>query len=186
MMKKNKKKNVPAVEYVVPRSCKRITEEGDQCLLCVTLLKKFKEDFKQEAISHRVTVREVTIDKENYQSGNERYEEMKKEMKQKQNKLHIWCQTNFADVFTAWTHLKALRIHVESILRFGLPAEYVAAVVKPLKTSHEKKLRSALEVPFAEHASVHMQDMSEDVPGFTHEKLYPYVYMEMNLNYCRE
>lgn len=44
--------------------------------------------------------------------------------------MYQWCQTNFTEVFIAWAHLKALRIHVESILRFGLPADYVGAVVK--------------------------------------------------------
>lgn len=72
------------VEYVVPGSCKRIAEEGEQCLLCVHLLKPFKELFKQEAAKHHVTVREVKIDKENYISGREKYNQMKKEKKEKQ------------------------------------------------------------------------------------------------------
>mmetsp|Transcript_38665 Transcript_38665/g.66381 ORF Transcript_38665/g.66381 Transcript_38665/m.66381 type:complete len:354 (-) Transcript_38665:225-1286(-) len=127
------------IEYVVPGSLKRVSEEGDQCLLCVTLLKSFKELFKQEASKHHVTVREVKIDKENYKSGNEKYQEMKKEMKEKQSKLFQWCQANFTEVFVAWTHLKCLRVHVESILRFGLPPEFVAAVLKPVKISQEKK-----------------------------------------------
>jgi len=83
--------------------------------------------------------------------------------------------------------LKALRVHVESILRFGLPADYVGAVIKPAKISLEKKLRAALEVPFAQHGSVHMQDVKDEIAGFsTNEKFYPYVYLEMDLNYCKE
>ena len=175
------------IEYVVPGSCRRIAQEGDQCLLAVTLLKRFKELFKQEAAKHHVTVREVKIDKEDSRSGREKYQEMKKEMKEKQNKLFQWCQTNFTEVFTAWAHLKALRVHVESILRFGLPPEYVASVVKPSKISHEKQIRKNLEQYFSQHGSVHMQEIKEDVPGFsTNEKFYPYVYLEMDLNYCKD
>jgi len=175
------------IEYVVPGSSRRVAEEGDQCLLTVTLLKRFKELFKQEAVKYHVTVREVKIDKENYKSGKEKYQEMKKEMKEKQNKLFQWCQTNFTEVFTAWAHLKALRVHVESILRFGLPPEYVAAVIKPFKVSNEKTLRKNMEKLFAEHGSIHMQDLKEDVPGFNaNEKFYPYVYLEMDLNYCKD
>jgi len=174
------------VAYVVPGSCKRISEEGDQCLLRVHLLRAFKDLFKQEAAKHHVTVREVKIDTEN-KSGEEKYNDLKKELSGKKNRLFQWCQTNFTEVFTAWAHLKALRIHVESILRFGLPADYVGAVIKPHKISHEKKLRGALEVPFAQHGSVHMQDMKDDIPGFSsNEKFYPYVYLEMDLNYCKE
>merc|ERR1712137_258141 len=175
------------IEYVVPGSCKRIAQEGDQCLLAVTLLKRFKELFKQEAAKHHVTVREVKIDKEDSRSGREKYQEMKKDMKEKQNKLFQWCQTNFTEVFTAWAHLKALRVHVESILRFGLPPEYVSSVVKPHKISNEKQIRKNLEQYFAQHGSVHMQEIKEDVPGFsTNEKFYPYVYLEMDLNYCKD
>eukprot|EP00339_Tiarina_fusa_P001878 CAMPEP_0117032994 /NCGR_PEP_ID=MMETSP0472-20121206/23609_1 /TAXON_ID=693140 ORGANISM="Tiarina fusus, Strain LIS" /NCGR_SAMPLE_ID=MMETSP0472 /ASSEMBLY_ACC=CAM_ASM_000603 /LENGTH=307 /DNA_ID=CAMNT_0004741789 /DNA_START=277 /DNA_END=1200 /DNA_ORIENTATION=+ len=178
----------PAViEYVAPGSLQCITEEGDQCLLSVTLLRQFKDCFKEEAAKHHVTVREVKLDKEHFKSGTEKHEEMKKELKEKQNKLLQWCQTNFCEVFTAWAHLKALRIHVESILRFGLPADFIAAVVKPQKISLEKKLRANLEATFSQHGSVHMQDMKEDIPGFTsNEKFYPYVFLEMDLNYAKD
>jgi V-type H+-transporting ATPase subunit C len=36
----------------------------------------------------------------------------------------------FADIFQAWTHLKALRIFVESVLRYGLPPDFISAVIK--------------------------------------------------------
>lgn len=32
-----------------------------------------------------------------------------------------WITTAFSETVIAWTHLKAIRLFVESVLRFGLP-----------------------------------------------------------------
>ena len=41
-----------------------------------------------------------------------------------------WLKINFAVAFSAWIHLKALRTFVESVLRYGLPVNFQAAVVR--------------------------------------------------------
>ena len=46
------------------------------------------------------------------------------------NELVRMTKAAFADIFQAWTHLKALRIFVESVLRYGLPPEFISAVIK--------------------------------------------------------
>jgi V-type H+-transporting ATPase subunit C len=46
------------------------------------------------------------------------------------NELVRITKAAFADIFQAWTHLKALRIFVESVLRYGLPPEFISAVIK--------------------------------------------------------
>lgn len=37
---------------------------------------------------------------------------------------------NFSELFQVLVHLKVVRAHVESVLRYGLPAAYFGAVVK--------------------------------------------------------
>ena len=41
-----------------------------------------------------------------------------------------WLKVNFNVAFTAWIHVKALRTFIESVLRYGLPVNFQAAVVK--------------------------------------------------------
>ena len=41
-----------------------------------------------------------------------------------------WLKVNFAVAFTAWIHIKALRTFIESVLRYGLPVNFQAAIVK--------------------------------------------------------
>lgn len=39
-------------------------------------------------------------------------------------------RTNFSEAFQVLVHLKVIRLFVESVLRYGLPAEYVGVVIK--------------------------------------------------------
>lgn len=175
------------VEYVVPGSSRAIKTEGDQTLLAVNILKRFKDDFIRKVNKMKLTVREVKIDKESYVDGNERKNQLENDLRRQRETLSTWCQTHFSEAFKAWAHLKALRVHVESILRFGIPPDYVTAIIKLHKPGFEKKLRQKLEETFSEYGSVHIQDKNDDVPGFSSaEKFYPYVYLEMDLNYSKD
>ena len=54
-----------------------------------------------------------------------------------------WLKVNFSEAFTAWIHIKALRVFVESVLRYGLPVNFQAAIMQPQKRGN-RKLRDAL------------------------------------------
>ena len=74
--------------------------------------------------------------------------------------LFKWLKVNFAEAYQAWIHikvswlvvfkfsiiLKALRIFVESVLRYGLPVNFRAAIVIPGR--NQKKLRDKLNQIF--------------------------------------
>lgn len=47
-----------------------------------------------------------------------------------QKTIIVWCRTHFAEAFSSWMHIKALRVFTESVLRYGLPVNFVAALVK--------------------------------------------------------
>lgn len=55
-----------------------------------------------------------------------------------------WCTTTYTEVFTAWVHLKAIRLYVETVLRYGLPFNAQAAMVEPARAK-EKQLREVLK-----------------------------------------
>lgn len=54
-----------------------------------------------------------------------------------------WLKINFGEIFSAYIHVKALRVFVESVLRFGLPVNFQAAIMEPHKGA-PKKLRTEL------------------------------------------
>lgn len=39
-------------------------------------------------------------------------------------------RTNFSEAFQLLVHLKVTRLFVESVLRYGLPAEYAGVIIK--------------------------------------------------------
>ena len=54
-----------------------------------------------------------------------------------------WLQINFSEVFTAWIHVKALRLFVESVLRYGLPVNFQGMLIQPNKKT-QKRLKEVL------------------------------------------
>ena len=59
-----------------------------------------------------------------------------------------WLKVNFSECFMAWIHVKALRVFVESVLRYGLPVNFQGMVLLPQKKT-QKKLRDTLNQTYA-------------------------------------
>jgi V-type H+-transporting ATPase subunit C len=106
------------------------------------------------------------------------------------NYLIRWCTTTFGEMFAAWIHIKAIRLYVEAVLRYGLPASgapvnttLMFALLEPSKNK-EKQLREALAQLYSRLANANLTqalDVNEtDLSGFGSD-FYPYVYLPINL-----
>lgn len=160
--------------YVLPRSSKLITEDTEYGLFTVTLFKRVVEDFKNIAREKRFTVRDFKLEEEG-KSGKEERSKLITEKDRQKRHLIRWCKTNFAEAFIAWIHLKAIRVFVESVLRYGLPVNFQAILMQPHKRE-DKKLRDVLGEMFKHLASVHVVTAKEEDA----EKFYPYVYIPID------
>lgn len=47
-----------------------------------------------------------------------------------QNQLLRLCKTNFGEVFSAWIHIKAQRVFIDAVLRYGLPPDFRGMLIK--------------------------------------------------------
>lgn len=65
-----------------------------------------------------------------------------------QKELLTLSRTNFSEAFQALTHLKMVRLFVESILRYGPPANFAGVVILPDPKS-TKRLVTTLQAHFA-------------------------------------
>lgn len=45
------------------------------------------------------------------------------EAESKRRALEDWCVTSYGEAFSSWIHVCAVRLFVESILRYGLPPQ---------------------------------------------------------------
>uniref|UniRef100_A0A8C9QWR4 V-type proton ATPase subunit C n=1 Tax=Scleropages formosus TaxID=113540 RepID=A0A8C9QWR4_SCLFO len=81
----------------------------------------------------------------------------------------LWLKVNFSEIFAASIHVKAIRVFVESVLRYGLPVNFQALLLQPDKKS-SKKLRALLNSLFAHldpSAAATKADARVDIPGLS-------------------
>lgn len=172
------------VSDVVPRSSDLLFSDGEFNLYNVILFKKMADDFKTQARKKKWTVREYKFDAKAVEAGKEDLKKFESKRVKQKNSLIRWCRLNFAEAFTSWVHLKAIRTFIEAVLRFGLPAEYTSAVIEPGKSS-ENKLRKTLDSLYAKLGSSYI-DGGEEVDAASllagvSDKFYPYVWSKMSI-----
>jgi V-type H+-transporting ATPase subunit C len=51
-------------------------------------------------------------------------------------------RVNFSEAYQILTHLKCVRLFVESVLRYGLPADYAGVIVRPEPKTAVKSLKT--------------------------------------------
>uniref|UniRef100_A0A8C9NYS2 V-type proton ATPase subunit C n=1 Tax=Spermophilus dauricus TaxID=99837 RepID=A0A8C9NYS2_SPEDA len=173
-------------DMVVPRSTKLIAEDNEGGLFTVTLFLKVIDDFKIKAKENKFTVREFFYDEKEIKREREEMTRLLSDKKQQYGPLLRWLKVNFSEAFVAWIHIKALRVFVESVLRYGLPVNFQAVLLQPHKKSATKRLREVLNSVFRhldEVAAASILDASVEIPGLqlSNQDYFPYVYFHIDL-----
>jgi V-type H+-transporting ATPase subunit C len=168
-------------DFVLPRSSELIFQDKDSGLWTVTLFKKVVEDFKLAARDQKWIVRKYERTEGLDPAEMKKLKEDKARLKKA---LTRWCDTNFAEAFVAWIHLKCIRVFVESVLRFGLPANFEAVLLWP-NPKQVDAVHKSLKSTFS-HLGKHddKDDFAEgSVPvglaSQNSEKFYPYVSLDI-------
>ena len=175
-------------EYVVPGSSQMIYEDQEACLVTVTLFHKVVDEFKHKCREHKFVVRDFTYDEVEMEKSKNELKKLTTDKEKQYKPLFMWLKVNFSEAFTAWTHVKALRIFVESVLRYGLPVNFQAILMCPVK-GKQKRLRDTLQQLYA-HLDSSGSDMATgdfDVPGAVMpglgQEYYPYVLNKIVFEY---
>ncbi|XP_066864252.1 V-type proton ATPase subunit C 2 isoform X3 [Kogia breviceps] len=173
-------------DMVVPRSTKLIAEDNEGGLFTVTLFRKVIDDFKTKAKENKFIVREFYYDEKEIKREREEMTRLLSDKKQQYGPLLRWLKVNFSEAFIAWIHIKALRVFVESVLRYGLPVNFQAVLLQPHKKSSTKRLREVLNSVFRhldEVAAASILDASVEIPGLqlSNQDYFPYVYFHIDL-----
>jgi len=130
-------------EFVVPDSSRLILKESDYCLFNVILFKKTAEAFKHSCRENKFVVREYNAKDE---VTADEAEEMKAQTESKKNQLVRWLKNTFSESFSAYVHMKAIRVFVESILRYGLPPNFVSVLLQVDQKKREGCSQDSLEL----------------------------------------
>ena len=119
---------------VVPRSANLIDSDDEFALYAVTTFKKHSNDFIHKSREHKWIPRDFK-----FREGSR--EEEKKEMdKAFKEYKKVWAEavnlgrTAWGEAVMAWVHVLALRVFVETVLRYGLPLSFVCGLVIPVSS----------------------------------------------------
>merc|ERR1712070_739138 len=119
---------------VVPGSAKHFSKLNDKdgnMLFRVVLFKTGVEAFKKSCREKRFVPRDFEYSKDGYATLLKTRADLEEQTSSMLQKLKELCQAAWSDVMVAWIHVKAMRIFVECILRFGMPAQFGAYIVSP-------------------------------------------------------
>merc|ERR550519_186467 len=169
---------------IVPGSSQLIDQE--HALVTVSLFHKVVDEFKNRARENKFLVRDFTYNDEELQAGKSELTKLHTDKKKQFGPLVRWLKVNFGECFTAWIHVKALRVFVESVLRFGLPVNFQGMVVMPTQRKQVKKLRETLnDLYFHLDSAGAIAGGEADMPtglGFGQGEYYPYVYYKLSID----
>ncbi|VDI44637.1 V-type H+-transporting ATPase subunit C [Mytilus galloprovincialis] len=169
-------------DMVVPRSSRILYEDDENCLVSVTLFRRVVDEFRHKCRENKFNVRDFQYSETEMAAGKTEINKLEAD-KKKQYDISEWLKVNFGECFTAWIHVKALRVFVESVLRYGLPVNFQAMLLLP----HKKSLRKLREVLNDLYSHLDNSAMSGDmagqmdIPGLMMGNVdyYPYVFYKI-------
>ncbi|KAF2726711.1 vacuolar ATP synthase subunit C [Polyplosphaeria fusca] len=133
---------------VVPRSAKELAKDDEFVLFAIVTFKKHSTEFVHKVREQRWTPRDFK-----YKEGGKE-EEAKEVEKLDKDAQKLWGEalrlgrTGYSDSAMIWIHVLALRVFVETVLRYGLPLDFVCGLVQTTSKS-EKKVKSNLDTNYS-------------------------------------
>jgi V-type H+-transporting ATPase subunit C len=171
-------------DWVVPRSASLACEDPDYALYTVTLFRRVGDAFKAAARGLGVQVRDI----ESATAGGDaaggggpstadHAAALRADLEAKRASLAAWCGAAYGEAFAAWAHVCAVRLFVESVLRYGLPPNLLPVLVRP-RPKAGPRLRKVLAGLFGGGAPAKYCAAGEDGGGGGGEaggEFHPYV-----------
>jgi V-type H+-transporting ATPase subunit C len=106
-----------------------VTEDDDFGLFTVTLFQRVVDEFAHKAREEKFIPRDFKYDEDALQAQKLELEAATSTEREQQAELLRLAKTNFGEMFGCWIHLKALRVFVESVLRYGLPPDFTSVTI---------------------------------------------------------
>jgi len=133
---------------VVPRSASQVAADDEFILFAVVTFKKHSAEFIHKCREKRWTPRDYK-----YKAGGKE-EEAREVDKLSQDERKLWGEalrlgrTGYSESAMIWVHVLALRVFVETVLRYGLPLDFVCGLVQT-NSKLAKKAKASLDVKYS-------------------------------------
>jgi len=106
----------------------------------VVIFRRVHDEFLVKCRDNKFIVRDFVYSDDSQTQQREELDAADMTEKELWTELLRLSRTNFSEAFQVLVHLKVLRLFVESVLRYGLPANYTGFVIKPDQKSAKKAL----------------------------------------------
>lgn len=133
-------------EFVVPMSAMKfqgLDDKDGNSLWRVVMFRSAIENFKKGCREKRYVVRDFEYSKETFEKLKVQRDKVDEDLDKQQKLITSLYQAAWSDVLIAWMHVKAMRVFVESVLRFGMPASFACFMLRP-KAASQVAARKAL------------------------------------------
>lgn len=118
-------------EFVVPRSAQEIASDSEYLLFAVSLFKKYQQEFITACREHKWHPRtDFVYSEENLNELRKEFDTTRATESKSKIDLMRLAKTAYSEIFSGWLHIKAIRIYVESVLRYGLPPQFDCVAIK--------------------------------------------------------
>ncbi|KAL8932518.1 MAG: hypothetical protein Q9211_006271, partial [Gyalolechia sp. 1 TL-2023] len=133
---------------VVPRSAVQVAADDEFTLYAVTTFKKHSQDFIHKCRESKWTPRDYKYKEGGKEEENRELEKVGKDEKRLWEQALRLGRTAWGEAVMAWVHVLALRVFVETVLRYGLPLNFVCGLVRTTGKL-AKKARASLDVSYS-------------------------------------
>ena len=115
---------------IVPRSAQLMASDDEFALYAVTTFKKYSTEFVHKCRESKWTPRDYRYKEGGKEEERQEVERMSKEERKVWDQALRMGRTAWGEAVMAWVHVLALRVFVETVLRYGLPLQFVCGLVR--------------------------------------------------------
>lgn len=116
--------------WIVPRSAIRVAHDEEFVLFAVTTFKKYSQEFVHKCREQKWIPRDYKFKEGGREAEMKEVDKVSKEERKLWGEVLRIARTNWGEAVMAWIHVLALRVFVETVLRYGLPLSFVCGLVK--------------------------------------------------------
>jgi V-type H+-transporting ATPase subunit C len=117
-------------DMVVPRSAYFITKDSEYELYSVTVFKKYGAEFVHKAREKKWVPRDYKYEENGSQKEMKELEKAQADEKRQWGETLRLGRTGWSEGVVVLVHVVVLRVFIETVLRYGLPLDFVAGLVK--------------------------------------------------------
>jgi V-ATPase subunit C len=120
---------------VVPRSASLVASDDEFGLYAVTTFKKHGQEFAHKARENKWIPRDFKYTEGGREAEAREVERVNGDERKLWGETLRLGRTSWSEAVMVWVHVLVLRVFVETVLRYGLPLDFVSAVVRVRSSS---------------------------------------------------